>query len=142
MGSLGMTRPLSRMSRRAFAKVTFKLDCFRNDGMPGWARPAEPWLQSLNSRVRLFGRHKYLRYAQWFRGELASYLRETLGSRSVQESELWDRKLVRRLADEHISGKSNYLEEINLVLSLDAIKRTLLAPQPARRAVAPALAGV
>lgn len=118
---MGLLATASRV-RRAAAKVTFKLDYLRNDGMPHWLTPAEPMLDRVGACLPLFGRHKYLRYRQWFRRELAEHVRDALASSSVRQSGLWDKPFVAGLAEAHISGRRNYVQEINAVLTLSAVQ--------------------
>ncbi|HEX8679647.1 MAG TPA: asparagine synthase-related protein, partial [Chthoniobacterales bacterium] len=128
MGELGRDGGISALLRRSIAKTTFKLDYLRNDGMPHWAASAEPILDAVNRRARIFGRHKYLRYRQWFRRELADYVRDALASASVQRSALWNSDYVRSVAQTHVEGRRNCVQEINAILTVDAVERLLLAP--------------
>jgi len=123
MGSLVDDSHLKRLTRKTLAKITFKLDQLFNDGMPHWFAGAEPSLQTASSRLGLLGRHKYLSYRRWFRWELADYVREALGTSSLRRNPLWKEAFVNQLAERHISGSANFLQEINTVLTLDIVER-------------------
>jgi asparagine synthase (glutamine-hydrolysing) len=126
MGLLGQTGRLHRIWRNFFSKATFKLDYWCNDGLPHWLSALDPMFVCLNSDVGLLGLHKYLRYRRWFRRELSGYIREALTAPSVRQSGFWNGTFVRQLADRHIQGRGNYFQEINTVLTLDAVQRLLL----------------
>lgn len=138
MGMLGSTNGFTRLRRKALAKVTFKLAYLTNDGMPGWIGAAGPIVEALNRRTPLLNRHKYLTYRRWFRRELAGYIRETLAA-AAERSTLWNGSFVRSMAEEHISGRANYVQEINAVLTIDAIERAFFSPKVGHSALEPAL---
>ena len=119
-GSLG----LKSLWRQLSAKTSFKLDYLSNEGLPGKLSLLDDILNSLNSRKVLFGRHKYLRYRSWLRKELAQYLREALVA--CDQTPFWNAAFVRDLGEQHIAGRGNGVQDINVVLSLSAVERTLL----------------
>jgi asparagine synthase (glutamine-hydrolysing) len=124
-GQIGETRGLAWALRRTFSEVTFKLDYFHKEGLPGVLTPMEPVLDTL-SRVGILGLHKFLPYSRWFRYELGSYVRDRLSDPRVIQSPFWNAAFIRKLAEDHISGRKNYLAEINAVLTLDSVERLLL----------------
>lgn len=116
--------------RRVSSKATFKLDYISNEGLPDALSSLDHFLNMLSSRKIVFGHHKYLRYRSWLRKELASYLREAVAACS--KSSFYNADFIGRLAQQHISGARNYIREINAILTLDAVERTLIrAPRPA-----------
>jgi asparagine synthase (glutamine-hydrolysing) len=125
---LGGNWGLGSLWRRLAAKATFKLDYFSNEGLPHMLSPLDKVLNDLNSRKVLVGHHKYLRYRSWLRKELAHYLRDSLAV--CGQSPFWNAEFVRGLAERHIAGRSNYIREINAVLTLSAVERTLLRATP------------
>lgn len=125
-GILGDVGRATRAWRRAYSKLTFKLDYFCNDGMPHGLSRFDPIFDRLNGRHGPFGLHKYLRYRRWFRRELAGYLREQLADPAATQSSCWNPAYVRQLAALHINGRRNCLGEINAVLTLAGVQRLLL----------------
>ena len=140
MGLLGAGGHLAQRARKASAKAMFKFEYLRNDGMPHWLAFAEPILQPLNSPQGALPQHKYLRYRRWLQRELADYVREALRSNSVRQNSLWKKGFVESLAEQHISGRANFLQEINAVLTLDAVERCLFKSSVAEREAAPVYA--
>ena len=98
--------------------------------MPSWLCPFDPLLERVNARVRIFGHHKFLHYRSWFRRELASYLREAITDRAVEQMPFWNRAFIAQMTDAHIGGHKNYTSEINTVLTLAAIERMLFRELP------------
>jgi len=124
MGLLGQhSGTLSKL----FARLTFKLDYFCNDGMPHLFSFLDPVFDRLNSNVGVLGRHKLLRYRRWFRRELKDYIKTSLQDAGVRQGP-WDSSFVDNLAQRHTSGQKNYLAEINAVVTVRAIERLLLRP--------------
>ncbi|MEZ5329503.1 MAG: asparagine synthase-related protein, partial [Verrucomicrobiales bacterium] len=131
MGYLGDRPNWRRVLGKTWAKLTFKLDYYGNDGMPCWLSTLDPLLDNCG----IIGRHKYLRYRRWFRSSLADYVRERLADSSVTQSPLWNQKAIAALAEEHITGRRNRQVEIDTILTVAAIERLLLNNGVARAAV-------
>jgi asparagine synthase (glutamine-hydrolysing) len=125
LGSSGVGRAF----RRVFGEVTFKLDYYREEGLPTLLSPFNPLLSSLSS-LGILGLHKFLPYRRWFREELGSIVLERLSSRRVREAPWWARNVAETLAKAHISGQGNYLRELNAITTLEAIDRLLLSEMP------------
>ena len=123
---LGDFSALGRLSRRMFAEATCKLDYLYSEGLPSGLSPAEPLLRFITSSMGLLGLHKHLQYRSWFRHELASYVTDRLADVRVRQYPFWQQRFLDRLGNEHISGRKNYVSEINAVLTLDAVQRLLL----------------
>jgi asparagine synthase (glutamine-hydrolysing) len=111
--------------RWAFFEASFKLDYLHNEGMPDWLLPWDSLLQGINSRVRIFGHHKFLHYRRWFRSELADYVKSVLIDAPIK-APFWNRRFLGEMAGDHINGRKNYVSEINAVLTLAATERGLL----------------
>jgi asparagine synthase (glutamine-hydrolysing) len=120
--------PSSRLSSILGAlwyRPTFKIDYWRNVELPKSLWPLDIILSGLPLGASLVPRHRYLHYRRWFRSELADYLRERLTDSQVLRSHLWNAELLVHLAEDHISGRKNYLREITTVLTCSAIERLL-----------------
>jgi asparagine synthase (glutamine-hydrolysing) len=127
---LGEKSPaITRLLRRLFCKATFKLDYFSNEGMPHLCSSLDPMVDHLHTRRVLFGHHKFLRYRRWFRKELAGYLREVTSSAS-QQNGFWKADALKRAVEQHISGRKNYTQELNTILTLEAVERLLIRNTP------------
>jgi asparagine synthase (glutamine-hydrolysing) len=111
--------------RRLFCDVTFKLDYIYSESLPNLLAPFDALIGSLDT-VGIMGLHKFLRYRRWFRTELKTYLKEALANAQARQMPYWNTNFLERVAAEHISGRRNFVREINAVLTLDAIDRLLL----------------
>ena len=115
--------------RRAFGEVTFKLDYYRQEGLPTFLSAFDPLLSSLTP-LGILGLHKFLPYRRWFREELSSMITERLSTERVRQARWWRKSAPEMCARKHISGQANYLRELNTVLTLEAIDRLLLSEMP------------
>ena len=111
--------------RRFFSEATFKLDYLNNEGWPDWLSPLDSIFTRVTSSLRIVGLHKYLHYRRWFRRELAGYINDAITDARIQEMPFWNPTFLKLLANNHVHGRSNYVGEINAVLTLDAIARLL-----------------
>ena len=125
LGSSG----LGRSFRRALGEVTFKLDYYRQEGLPTFLSAFDPLLSSL-APLGILGLHKFLPYRRWFREELSSTVMERLSTERVTEAPWWRKKAPEMCARAHISGRANHARELNAVLTLEAIDRLLLSGIP------------
>jgi asparagine synthase (glutamine-hydrolysing) len=124
-GFAGKNSGLKFLSRRAFAEITFKLDYYTTAGLPRPVSALNPIFKPLVTKLKIAGMHKFVRYSDWFRNELASYLRDTLAR--ARGNGIWNTDFLDRLATAHIQGRQDYSAEINSVLTLEATERTLLS---------------
>jgi asparagine synthase (glutamine-hydrolysing) len=116
------------LARRAFAEVTFKMDYYNNEGLPGKLSAFDPAFKFFAAKTRLTGLHKYLQYSRWFRDELAGYVNERIPA--AQDGGFWRPGFLRQMAAQHIGGRKNFTPEINAVLTLEAVERLLFRELP------------
>jgi asparagine synthase (glutamine-hydrolysing) len=129
------------LARRLYCNVTFKLDYWHSDGLPNRLSLAAPILETL-SHLGLLGQHKYLTYRAWFRNELRTHMQEVLTDPRTRRNPFWSADGLMRIASDHASGRRNCLREINAVLALDAVERTLFRQGVTDQSLLPAtLAG-
>jgi asparagine synthase (glutamine-hydrolysing) len=107
-------------------RPTFKLDYWRSVELPKPLSVFDAPISGLLARIPLIHEHRYLHYRRWFRKPLADYVREQLSDPQLLRSHLWNRDVLEHLAEDHISGRKNYLHEIATVLTCSAIERLLL----------------
>jgi asparagine synthase (glutamine-hydrolysing) len=124
-GPHGSFHPL----RRLFAEVTFKLDYLHKEGLPHRLSPLDPAIDRL-SLFGVLGLHKYLPYRRWFRKELSSHLRQVFADARTSRLPYWNHAFLATAVGDHLSGRRNYLREINAVLTLEAVDRLLIRNTP------------
>jgi asparagine synthase (glutamine-hydrolysing) len=114
--------------KRLFAEVTFKLDYMHKEAPPRGTTKLFHAFAALDrvGRLGLLGRHKWLPYRLWFQKELAPYVTAVLCDSETHRLPFWDRRALATMAREHVSGRRNYVREINAVLTLAAVDRLLV----------------
>src|SRR5438552_10694248 len=131
MGIVAKASTLGMAPRRIFSKAVCKLDYLYAEGLPHWLSSFDRLFDLVDSRARLFGRHKFLHYRKWFRRELAEYIAGTLKEvQTRRSSPFWNFGFLETLAHEHINGRRNFVHEIDAVLTLDAVDRLLFHGLP------------
>jgi asparagine synthase (glutamine-hydrolysing) len=124
---VGPPRRLEAVTR-AFEQVSFKIDYMANESLAWPFTLIDPLIDRLYAPAPVLGRHKFLRYRRWFRRELAGYVRDRVGA--ADRLPFWGRAAIARLADDHIRGATNLTEDLNVVLTLEAVDRLLLRDIP------------
>jgi asparagine synthase (glutamine-hydrolysing) len=124
-GRGGESRGVAYILGRLFCDVTFKLDYIYSERLPTWLAPFDFLIGHLDA-VGILGLHKFLRYRRWLRSELATYLNDALASARARQMPYWNGDFLEGMAKEHISGRRNYVREINAVLTLEAVDRLFL----------------
>ena len=128
-GSLGRGPGAWRALRRTYRKALIKTEYLTSHGAPNW-------MAALSSRIPMLetawlGRNKFHHFPFWIRHELAPFVRETLTGGTTERLEQWfDMHRVAAMVEEHIAGRANYTEEIDKVLTVAELHRTLLSGQP------------
>jgi asparagine synthase (glutamine-hydrolysing) len=122
----GKSAGLINRLKRSFFEASFKLDYLHNEGMPEWLLPFDSTLEQIDSKVRIFGHHKYLHYRNWFRRELAEYVNSVLADTRARRAPFWNSNFLEQIAVDHARGRKNYVLEIDAVLTLEAVERLLL----------------
>jgi asparagine synthase (glutamine-hydrolysing) len=122
--TLGHRGPMHWLAR-IIAETTFKLDYLHKEGLPHRLSALDALAVPL-SKAGALGRHKYLPYRPWFRRELAPYIAQVLGDSQTARLPYFSSKFLQSAAGDHLSGRRNYIREINAVLTLEAIDRVLI----------------
>ena len=121
---------LGRAFRRTFGEVTFKIDYYNSEGLPYLLSTLDPMFKRMSANLGILGLHKYLAYRHWFRKELAPVVMERLTTERVRQAPWWRKSAPEICARAHISGRGNYVRELNAFLTLEAIDRLLLSEMP------------
>jgi asparagine synthase (glutamine-hydrolysing) len=126
MGEMGSGRMVIPLLRRAFSKATFKLDYLYREGLPGKASLFNPLFARLSWRMGIAGIHKFLNYRSWFQNDLAPYVIAVLSDTATQGNSFWNSEFLNKMASELKCGRGDYAQEIDVVLTLEAVERLLL----------------
>jgi asparagine synthase (glutamine-hydrolysing) len=124
-GLMGNANPVVSLVRRLFYKAMFKLDYLHDYGLPSWLSPLDP-LFRIPSSMGLLGMHKFLPYRTWFREDLVGYVSEVVTDAGTRQSPYWNRGVLPSLVEDHVRGRKNCLNEINAVITIEAVERLLV----------------
>jgi asparagine synthase (glutamine-hydrolysing) len=121
-----------------FYRASFKIDYWHSDGMPRWLSFLHAHVPRLGAALSPLASHRYLHYRRWFQRPLYDYVRERLTDAQTLRLGFWNRTFLEGLAEQHAAGQRNGVQEINAVLTVEAIDRLLLkqSRQPGRQAFA------
>lgn len=133
MGQMGGANVFAAGLRRILSKAVSKLDYLYAEGLPGQLSSFDRLFDRVGSGARLFGRHKFLHYRKWFGRELADYIAGVVKEVQTRRSPFWNSDFLEILANEHINGRRNYMHEIDVVLTLEAVERLLFHDFPRGR---------
>lgn len=125
-GLRGTTTGVFGKLRHLFAQAAFKVEYHTNEGLPDWLAPMDGAVRHVNVAALFCGHHKFLHYRRWLRQELADVLRELLADAEKLQQPYWNPDCLRTLAEEHIGGRRNRVRELDAVLTLAMVERSLL----------------
>jgi asparagine synthase (glutamine-hydrolysing) len=95
-------------------------------GMPQWLARADRVASPLHLERLFLGRHKFYHFRTWYRHALASYVKEVLLDRRALERCYVRPDVLRRIVDEHVTGRGNHTLDIHRALTLELTHRELL----------------
>lgn len=125
-GDAGNSNFISSKSARLYFEILFKLEYYYSTGMPHWLTWIDHVARPFSLEAQILGRHKIDNYRVWFRDELASYVQEVLLDQRTLHRPYLNSKYVEKIVKDHISGKYNYVKEVNAVLTTELIQRLLI----------------
>ncbi len=111
---------------RSCYEAAFKAEYYCGHGMPKWLSRWDKELKYLHYDRLLLGRNKFHNFRQWFRDDLAGYLRSMLLDSRTLGRPFLNGRSVEEMTLNHIRGHENYLEEINYVLTVELVHRLFL----------------
>lgn len=91
-----------------------------------WVARFDHLLKPLHVDALVKGHAYFRHYRTWFRDELSQYLKDLVLDNKTLQRPYWDVKFVEKMIQDHISGKGNYTREINKVMTVELIHRTLI----------------
>jgi asparagine synthase (glutamine-hydrolysing) len=110
---------------RAYYEFIFKMEYYASHGMPRFAASIDKHLGPLSLERNFLGRNKYYHLRQWFRDELASYVRDVLFDEEALTREYLDRKEVITAVNAHLAGQENNTHVIDMLLTAELTNQLL-----------------
>jgi len=128
LGRIGKSDELvSKLFYLAFWSL-FKAEYVYLYTAPHWLTYVDRRLEWLRPERLLAGRQKFEAYRIWMRSHFSEFIRETLLASSAHALTYFDGRAVRRLVSCHIAGTHNYLAEIDKILTVELVCKSLLGP--------------
>lgn len=103
-----------------------RLEYYFDYGMPDWLANVDRGLKPLHLEKRFLGQQKYYHFRTWYRGPLASAIKEVLLDPRALERPHLDGPNVRDAVLAHIAGTANYTLELHKLLTCELIFRLLI----------------
>jgi asparagine synthase (glutamine-hydrolysing) len=130
-GDLGRGTILTRVLRRAYREGLFKGEYWASHGMPSWSAALIHRLPMLSPESYLLGRHKFQHFRRWLGENAATFVRDISSSDALPRDYV-DRRRFRRMVEDHLVGRCNYLKEIDAIVSLTLVKTQFFSPSRVR----------
>jgi len=112
--------------RALLQEFTVRAEYAYDYGMPQWLSTVDRLVEPLHLERLFLGRHKFYHFRTWYRHELAPYLKEVLLDRRTLERSFVRPELLRRIVDEHVSGRANHTLDLHRALTLELTQRELV----------------
>jgi asparagine synthase (glutamine-hydrolysing) len=112
--------------RRASRRALIKAEYLTSHGAPDWLTRLAARLPGSLMETRFLGVDKFQHFRFWMRRDLAGLLKERLVHDYDRDLTAWfDMNRVAQMVDDHISGRANYTDAIDKVLTVAVIQKTL-----------------
>ncbi|HEX3744914.1 MAG TPA: asparagine synthase-related protein [Bryobacteraceae bacterium] len=111
---------------RGCLEFSFKAEYAYDYGMPQWLAQLDHVFARLHFERLWIGRHKVFHFRQWYRDELAGYVREILLDQRTLARPYLVPDAVRRVVKGHLAGNRNYTTELHRLLALELTHRLFL----------------
>jgi len=104
----------------------FKAEWYYNVGMPHWLSAIDNSIKWSHPEKLIMGRHKIEHYRIWFRDDISGYVREILLDPKTKSRSYVNGGYLEEIVNGHLQFGFNYTNEINKILTVELIHRSLL----------------
>jgi len=111
---------------RAYYELIFKMEYYASHDMPTHLAVIDRSLGALSLERNFLGRNKYYHLRQWFRDELAPYVKDVLLDERTLSRDYLNRHEVIKAVHAHTSGLENNTHTIDKILTTELTNRLLL----------------
>jgi hypothetical protein len=101
------------------------MEYYASHGMPRSAASIDKHLGPFSLERNFLGRNKYYHLRQWFRDELAPYVKDILFDEKALTREYLDREEVTKAVQAHMAGLENNTHTIDMLLTAELTNRLL-----------------
>jgi len=125
-GILGTGNRARRAARHAYHAVMAKAEYWTGHGMPDWLAHISRAGMDRSFEKMFIGRNKFQHFRTWSRKDFSNYIREVLLQRGAELGGLFIKSRIDQMVHDHLSGRRNYLEEIDKIMTLTFAYRNIL----------------
>jgi asparagine synthase (glutamine-hydrolysing) len=119
--------PVGKLSY-AFFRLLAKAEYIYLYSSPHWLTWLDRRMERLRPERIVVGRQKFEAYRVWIKTHLADFVRGTLLDPRARCTEFFDKAWLVRVVERHIAGTHNYRNEIEKMLTVELVYKTLLTP--------------
>ncbi len=113
--------------RHALREFSARAEYAYDYGMPDWLVQIDSVLSALHLERLFLGRHKFYHFRTWYRGPLATHLKEMLLGPNVQAARWFAPGKLQYMVEAHTAGRANHTLELHRALTLELIESRLLS---------------
>lgn len=117
---------LKSMIRQHYRKSLIKAEYLSSHGMPNWLATISHLGLSGILEKSFIGRDKFQHFRLWTQKYLADYIADVLIAGSREMGEFFNLRQVEKMVHEHVTGKQNYINEIDKLLTLTLTKKLFI----------------
>ncbi len=112
--------------KKAYYEGAFRIGYYLNEGMPDYLGIFNFLIDKLDTKNRIVGLHRYLYYRKWFKNELFEFLQNRMPNIYKNSNGIWNKKYLDSLINCNRIKKRDFLNEINMIITLDSIERQFI----------------
>jgi asparagine synthase (glutamine-hydrolysing) len=132
-GQLGAGWTGFRFARVACRRIMSRAEYMTSHGAPDWIAFLSSSIPRSLLETRFLGVNKFQHFRVWLRRELSGFARDVLRQERTALEPWFDMARVAGMLEDHVSGRTNYTDEIDKVLTVAIARRTLLTGFDTRR---------
>lgn len=116
---------LKSLTRQLYRKGLIKAEYWSSHGMPNWLTAISRYGLGRFIEKRFIGRDKFQHFRLWTQKYFAAYIADVLVAGSREMGEFFNLRQMESMVHEHVAGKKNYIDEIDKIMTLILMSRTL-----------------
>jgi len=125
-GLLCGSTTLGCLIRQLHRKALIKAEYWSSHGMPNWLAAISRYGLGRFLEKTFLGRDKFQHFRLWTQKRFASYVTDVILQGTEDLEEFFNRLHIERMIREHMTGRKNYIDEIDKIMTITLGYRTLL----------------
>lgn len=128
-GFLGAGSQLGGLKRRIYRRILIKAEYLVSHGMPNWMAAITRFGIRNIIETTVLGSDKFQHFHTWSHKYLGEYIRDVISSDRIDIGGLFIKRQIENMIRDHVSGKSNFINEIDKILTLFLASQTFFKEQ-------------